>query len=122
MQYRYEIIAVQPSGSILFVVIFRIGIHSTQLFIILFKGGQVLSGLCKLSLLHALTHVPVHERTLRIHEVELVVEARPGLSDGGGVAQHAHGSLDFCQVTTGNCSWRLVVDANLLRQRRQSDR
>ena len=37
--------------------------------------------------------VPVDERSLGVHQVELVVQAGPGLGDGGGVAQHAHGTL-----------------------------
>ncbi len=134
-QYRYEIVidlaaedkiiavqhpqpkASQGSVFLAFVVIFRIGVHLTQLLIILLKTGQVLSGLCKLSLLHAFTHIPVDERTLSVHQVELVVKTRPGLSDGSGVAQHAHGPLDFGQIPTRNCSWRSVINANLLRQR-----
>ncbi|CAN0549024.1 unnamed protein product [Ectocarpus sp. 12 AP-2014] len=50
-----------------------------DLFVVLLEGSQVLTGLGELSLLHALTHVPVHERTLGVHEVELVVDARQGL-------------------------------------------
>ena len=46
---------------------------------------------------------------LGIHQVKLVVQASPGLSDGCGVAQHAHSLLYFGQVST---SGRLVISAN----------
>ena len=54
----------------------------------------------------------MHEGPLGVHEIELVVETSPGLSDGGCVGQHAHSSLDFGEVTSRNNSWWLVVDAN----------
>ena len=67
----------------------------------------------KLSFLHALTHVPVHKVTLGIHWAKLVVRASPGLSNSCSVAQHAHSSLYFGQVsTTTHHSGRLVINAN----------
>ena len=86
---------------------------SSNLFVILLQGGHVLSGLRELSLLHALSDVPVDEGPLGVHEVELVVQASPGLCDGGGVAQHAHGPLHLGQVSTRNHRGGLVVDAHL---------
>merc|ERR1719476_442548 len=88
------------------------GIHA-NLLIILLQGGHVLPGLGELSLLHALSDVPVNKGTLGVHEVELVVKPGPGLSDGGGVGEHADSSLDLGQVSSGHHSGRLVVDANL---------
>ena len=42
-----------------------------------------------------------------------MIQTSPGLSNGGGVAQHAHGTLYLGQVTTGyNGGW-LVVDTDL---------
>ena len=70
-------------------------------------------GLRKLSFLHALTHVPVNKGMLGIRQVKLVVWVSPGLSDGCGVAQHAHSSLYFGQVSTRYHSGRLVINANL---------
>ena len=55
----------------------------------------------------------MNEGSLGIHQVELVIQAGPSLSDGSGVGQHAHGSLDLGKISTRNHSWRLVVDANL---------
>jgi hypothetical protein len=42
-----------------------------------------------------------------------VVDTRQGLSDGSGVGNHAHGSLDTSQVTAGDYSGGLVVDTAL---------
>ena len=42
-----------------------------------------------------LTDVPVDEGTLRVHEIELVVDAREHLSDGGGVRDHADRAHDL---------------------------
>ena len=98
---------------ILLTLIISLSTVSSNLLIILLKGSHVLTGLRKLSFLHALTHVPVNKGTLGIHQVKLVVQASPGLSDGCGVAQHAHSSLYFGQVSTRYHSGRLVVNANL---------
>jgi len=59
----------------------------------------------------------MHEGTLAVHEVELVVKSRPGLSNGGGVGKHGNGSLDVSEATilrSGRDSHGLlVVDAEL---------
>merc|ERR1712023_50110 len=44
-----------------------------DLFVILLQRRQVLTGLGELPLLHTLSDVPMHEGTLRVHEVELMV-------------------------------------------------
>ena len=53
------------------------------------------------------------EGSLGVHEIELVVKTSPGFSNGGGVGQHAHSSLDLSQITSRNNGWRLVVDTDL---------
>ena len=53
------------------------------------------------------------ESSLGVHQVELVVQSSPGLGDGGGVAQHADGSLHLGQVTSRHDSRGLVVDSDL---------
>merc|ERR1719187_33645 len=88
------------------------GVNS-NLFIILLQSCHVLSGLRELSLLHTLTYVPVNKSTLSIHQIKLVVEASPGLSNSSGVAQHAHSPLHLGQVSTRDHSGGLVVDADL---------
>jgi len=88
------------------------GVHP-NLLVVLLEGGHVLPGLRELSLLHALTHVPMDEGPLGIHQVKLVIKPGPGLSDGGGVGKHADSSLDLGQVTPRDDSWGLIVDADL---------
>ena len=46
--------------------------------------------------LHALTHIPLNKGMLGTHQ--LVVQASPDLSDGCGVAQDAHSSLDWSNL------------------------
>ena len=53
------------------------------------------------------------ESTLGVHQIELVVETGPSLSNCGGVAQHADGTLDLCKITTRDDGGWLVVDTNL---------
>jgi len=55
----------------------------------------------------------VDEGSLGVHEIELVVKSGPCLGDGGGVGQHADGTLDLGEVTSGDDGWWLVVDTNL---------
>merc|ERR1719238_2235847 len=84
-----------------------------DLLVVLLEGGEVLAGLGELALLHALAHVPVHEGTLDVHEVELVVDARVELGDGRRVRHHGDGAHDLGQVATGDDGRGLVVDAAL---------
>mmetsp|Transcript_17501 Transcript_17501/g.47426 ORF Transcript_17501/g.47426 Transcript_17501/m.47426 type:complete len:209 (+) Transcript_17501:67-693(+) len=86
---------------------------SANLLKVLLQGSQVLTGLAELSLLHALTNIPVHKSTLGIHEVELVVQTGEDLADCGGVGDHAHRALNLGQVTAWHDSGGLVVDAAL---------
>ena len=55
----------------------------------------------------------MHEGALGVHQVELVVQAGPGLGDGGGVGQHADGAGDLGEIAAGHHGRRLVVDAHL---------
>mmetsp|Transcript_12949 Transcript_12949/g.27497 ORF Transcript_12949/g.27497 Transcript_12949/m.27497 type:complete len:273 (-) Transcript_12949:506-1324(-) len=84
-----------------------------DLLVVLLEGGQVLTGLGELALLHALADVPVDEGALGVHQVELVVDARVELGDGGGVGHHRDGAHHLGQVTAGDDGGRLVVDAAL---------
>ena len=85
----------------------------TDLFIVLLESSQIFASLGELSLLHTLSDIPVDEGTLRVHQIELVVETSPSLGDGGGVAQHTDSTLDLGEIAAGYNSWRLVVDADL---------
>ena len=108
-------IPVKSRDLILFSFFFTFSLNrvNSNLFVVLLQGSQIFTGLRELTFLHALTDVPVHESSLGIHQVELVIETSPSLGNGSGVAQHAHGTLNLGKVTTWNHSWWLVVDANL---------
>merc|ERR1712227_838167 len=81
--------------------------------VVLLEGSEILTSLGELSLLHTFSDVPVDEGTLGVHKIELVVNAGEDLSNGGGVADHAHGAHDLGEVTTGNDGGWLVVDTAL---------
>jgi hypothetical protein len=85
----------------------------SDFFVILLEGGKIFSGLGELTFFHTLTDVPVNEGSLGVHEIELVVKSSPGLGDGGGVGEHADGSLDLGKIATGDDGWWLVVDTDL---------
>mmetsp|Transcript_63511 Transcript_63511/g.105937 ORF Transcript_63511/g.105937 Transcript_63511/m.105937 type:complete len:411 (+) Transcript_63511:505-1737(+) len=55
----------------------------------------------------------MHEGTLGVHQVELVVNAGEHLSDGSAVADHADSTLHLGQITTRHNSGWLVVDTAL---------
>ena len=52
------------------------------------------------------------ESSFGVHQIKLVIQASPRFSDGGGVAQHAHGTLHFSKIATRNSSRWLVVDSD----------
>jgi hypothetical protein len=55
----------------------------------------------------------MHEGSLGVHEIELVINSGEDLSNGSGVGDHADGSHDLGKITTWDDSWWLVVDAAL---------
>merc|ERR1719476_365093 len=69
-----------------------LGVHG-NLFIILLKGGKILTSFGEFTLFHTLTHIPVNESTLGVHEIELVINTRKSLSNGSVVGNHATCSL-----------------------------
>merc|ERR1712226_601813 len=92
---------------------FALGSFDTDLLIILLERRQVLACLAEFTFLHSFSDVPMHEGTLAVHEVKLVVDAREHFGDGRGVADHAHGAHDLRQIATGHHCWRLVIDTAL---------
>ena len=75
---------------------------------IIFKSRQK-----KQTLFHPFTNVVVNERTLGVHQVELVVNPRHHLRNRGAVRDHAARAHDLRQVSTRDDCRRLVVDAAL---------
>ena len=53
------------------------------------------------------------ESTFGVHKIELMVKTGPCLSNGGGVGQHADGTLDLGKITSWDDGWWLVVDTAL---------
>src|SRR5256885_12540064 len=88
------------------------GVES-DFFVVLLKSCQVFSSLGELSFFHTFSNVPVDESSFGVHQVKLVIKSSPGFSDCGGVREHADCSLNLSQISSGNDSWRLVVDSNL---------
>merc|ERR1712159_402527 len=92
---------------------FTISGLGADLLVVLLEGGKVLTGLGELTFLHTLTDVPVHEGTLGVHEVELVVDTGKSLGHSGGVGNHGASAHDLGEIATGHHSGWLVVDAAL---------
>jgi len=81
--------------------------------VVFLESGEILASLGELALLHTLTNIPVHEGTLRVEEIEFVVETAPGARDGSGVGQHAHATGNLGQVTTRDIGGDLIADTEL---------
>ena len=81
--------------------------------VVLLERGEVFASFGELPFLHAFADVPVNERTLGVHEVELVVDPREDLGDSRVVADHADGTLDFGEVGSGDNRGGLVIDSTL---------
>ena len=89
---------------VLFLVLaftFTISGVSANLLIVLLEGGKVLTGLGELTFLHTLTDVPVHEGTLDLHEVELVVNTGQSLGHSDGVGNHGASAHDLARSPPG---------------------
>lgn len=59
-------------------------------------------------------HIPVNKGMLGINMVKLVVQISPGLSNGCGVAQHAHSLLCLSKDSTIYYNGRLIINPNLI--------
>ena len=53
------------------------------------------------------------ESSLGIHEIEFMINSGENFSNGGGVGDHADGSHNLGEITTGNDGRRLIVDTAL---------
>merc|ERR1719220_3243968 len=70
-------------SPLVFFSTFSLGLKAVHaaLLVVLLKSSHILPGLRELSLLHALSNVPVDEGTLGVHQVELVVKSGPRFSN-----------------------------------------
>mmetsp|Transcript_18196 Transcript_18196/g.25015 ORF Transcript_18196/g.25015 Transcript_18196/m.25015 type:complete len:226 (-) Transcript_18196:711-1388(-) len=96
-----------------FLLTLTLSSFSTDLLVILLKSSKIFTGLRELTFFHPLSNVPVHERSFCVHEIKLVVNARQGLGNGGGVGNHAHSALHTGKITTRHHGGRLVVNTAL---------
>ena len=77
------------------------------------ESSQILPSLGELSLFHTFTDKPMDEGTLAVEQVEFVIKARPGRSNGGSVAERADGTRDLGEITAWDLSRWLVADTEL---------
>merc|ERR1712054_363615 len=55
----------------------------------------------------------MHESSLGVHKIELMIKSGEDLSNGSRIRNHADGSHDLGEITTWNDGWWLVVDTAL---------
>merc|ERR1740138_1143967 len=84
-----------------------------DLLVVLLKGCEIFTSLAELTLLHSFADVVVNERTLGVHQIELVVNAGHHFGNRGAVRDHATGPHHLSEITTRHHSRRLVVDPAL---------
>merc|ERR1719310_1234092 len=96
-----------------FFLTFSFGGLDTDFFVILLEGGKIFSGFGEFTFFHTLTDVPMDEGSLGVHEIEFVINSGEDFSDGSGVGDHADGSHDLGEITTGDNSGGLVVNTAL---------
>ncbi|MFS7938520.1 hypothetical protein Hanom_Chr05g00440661 [Helianthus anomalus] len=94
-------------------LIIILGTLCANLLVILLQSRKILTSFRELTFLHTLTHIPVHESTLSIHKVKLVVNAREHLSHTSRVGDHTNSPLHLSQVSSRHHSRWLVVNTAL---------
>lgn len=83
-------------------IIFLLDTVAGHLFVVFLKRYEVFSSLGELALFHTLTNVPMNKRSLRVHEIELVVQSALSLGDGSRFREHTDRVINLGQFTTGN--------------------
>merc|ERR1712014_443957 len=97
--------------TFLFALTFR-GLD-TDFLIILLQSSQIFTRLAEFALFHTFADIPMDEGTLRIHQVELVVNTREHFGDGRRIADHADCAHHLRQIASWHHGGWLVVDAAL---------
>merc|ERR1712168_821183 len=98
---------------IIFLLSFLVHRVDTNFFVILLQSCHVFTSFRELTFFHTFSDIPMHESTLGVHEIELMIKTGPCLGDGCGVAQHADRTLHLSQIATGYDGRGLVVDTHL---------
>lgn len=57
-------------------------------------------------------YLPMYERSFGIHEVKLMIQTSPCLSNCSCIAQHTTGTRYLCKITSRYHSWWLVIDSH----------
>merc|ERR1712178_47944 len=86
---------------------------NADLLVVLLKGCEIFTSLAELTLLHSFADVVVNERTLGVHQIELVVNAGHHFRNRCAVRYHAARAHHLGQITTRDNRRRLVVDSAL---------
>merc|ERR1712072_843532 len=90
-----------------------LGSLDADLLVVLLQGCEIFARLGEFTFFHPFTNVVVNERTLGVHQIELVVNAGHHLRDRRAVRDHAARTHDLSQISPGYDGWRLIVDAAL---------
>merc|ERR1712124_33286 len=87
-----------PSELIAIALLFSLALGSlnANLFIVFLEGCKIFTSFTELTLFHALAHIPVHECTLAVHEVEFVIDAGEDFCNCSRIADHAASTHDLC--------------------------
>merc|ERR1712199_83990 len=83
---RSELVAVT------FLLTFTLGRFNADLLVVLLQSSEIFTRFREFSLFHSFSDVPMNEGTLRVHEIELMVDTGEHLSNSCGVADHADGA------------------------------
>merc|ERR1712118_158624 len=92
-----------------------------DLLVVLLQRRKILAGFRELALFHPFTDVVVNERTLSVHQVELVVNAGHHFRNRRAVRDHAASAHDLGQIAAGHDRRRLIVCSALEASRRSID-
>merc|ERR1711957_795286 len=92
-------------------LLFAFGSFNAHLLVVFLQRSKILACFRELAFLHSFSDVPVHKRTLRVHEIKLVVDTGENFCDGRGIADHACSTHDLGKITTRHHGGRLVVDS-----------
>merc|ERR1712050_544290 len=85
----------------------------TNFFVIFLQSSQIFTSFRELSFFHTFTDIPMNKSTFGVHQIKLVIQTGPSLSNGSCDGQHTNCTRNLGQVSTRNNSWWLVVDTDL---------
>jgi len=84
----------------------------SDFFVIFFEGSKIFSSFREFSFFHTFSDVPVDKGSFGVHKIEFVIKSGEDFSDGSRVTDHADGSHNFSEITSGDNGRGLVIDTN----------